>query len=183
MRNIAIPFTLAILLGASAASGFEPVERFDLDQSRPQTLEGPCSEDWQRLHFWYSDVKMSCALFREQILGCADMYGSGWLFGRSRAFCMSMVALGSDVPKRYGYAWWDKKAVHFDEVFSRQDIERVLQMLRVLHGRSPLEENPFGMEKELSKWRARLIKKGGNPRTNANRDAVRWGARRTRVDP
>ena len=176
--------TTAILLASSVAFGMEPVDRFDLNQSRPKTFDEPCSDDWKRLHFWYSDVDMPCSRFRELILGCADAWAFRLPFKSYRLYCMASVALGSSASQRMGYGNFSPvKHTHFDEPFSEKDIDRVLRLLRVLHGIPSTKKNPHKMLKALQAWRNYLIKHDGNPRTKANRDAAKRGARRTRHDP
>ena len=175
---------IATLLAASTVFGMEPIERFNLNQSRPRTMEEPCSDDWQRLHFWYSDVDMPCAKFRELILGCVDVFRFRYPFKQWRLYCIASVALGSDASQRIGY--WNFSVIkhtHFDAPFSEKDIDRVLQLMRVLHGIPAARKNPHNMRNNLLAWREHLIKHDGNPRTKTNRDAVKWGARRTRYDP
>lgn len=177
--------TLILLLTAARAAAMEPVERFHLNAERPVNDEQPCSDSWERLHFWYSDVNMSCALFREQILGCADRYRANWMWELERGQCMGMVALGSDYPKKTAYerfGRWRMKEYHL-RPYDQKDIERVQQMLRVLHGIPPLVKDPMKTGRWIYRQQRRLAREGGNHRTQRNRDAVESAARRTRYDP
>lgn len=175
-------------LDPQPAGAMDAVQRFAIEQSRPAAPAEPCNDDWTRLHWWYSAPGMSCELFREQLLGCADAYGAGPLAIEVRAICMAWVALGSDSPKRYAYsldarmlvaraAWKRHHVAPFDE----RDIERAAQLVRVLHGIPSLKRDPARVVSRLRRARRRMAD-SVSP-TKANRAAAAHAARRTRWDP
>lgn len=187
------PTTKILLLALLAIPvlAFEPIERFNLSQERPSNLEEPCSESWERLHWWYSDVDMSCALFREQILGCTDRWRLRWTTTTYRAQCILLVAFGADSPKRFSYQLFGRKlgrSTYLKNCPDEKDWERGLDLLRTLNGIPRQRKRVFGMnafEYDLPRMKKRFSPENGTctPRTQANRDAAEWAARRTRYDP
>ena len=187
-----LPAALAMLAARLSVAGMEPLERFVLNEERPDSIAEPCSDDWRRLHWWYADAGMSCELFREQILGCADRWRARFPTATYRAQCMLLVAFGADSPKRFGYGAFGRRlgrSTYLEACPEAPDWERGLQMLRVLHGVPSRQKHVFGRSSafrlDLRGMKRRFAPGAGacTPGTRANRDAARWAARRTRFDP
>ena len=178
--------TITLATFATSLFGFEPVDRFGIDENRPSSFSEPCSDNWQRLHFWYSDVDTTCEDFRKWTLGCFDNNGKGWLGRDIARNCIVLVAMGGGQIAEYNnfaVGRWMGNRVHLTEPFDEQTKERVIQFVRVMFGYSPLKKNPWNVRSWLNRWQARLERENGNKKTIQTRNSVKWAARRTRIDP